>query len=59
MRTLLLCLEEAEVAANHITLFSGYRDFSSFINHVPVLAYSEGSSLILDNFLGKMAANTA
>jgi hypothetical protein len=53
MRMLLLRIEEAELAANHITLFSGYRDFSSIINHVLVSAYSEGSSLILDLFLGK------
>jgi hypothetical protein len=41
MKTLLLCLEEAELAANHVTLITGYRDFSSFINDVPESAFSE------------------
>jgi hypothetical protein len=41
MRNLLLCLEEAELAANHITMFSGYRDFSSFTNDAPGSAHSE------------------
>jgi hypothetical protein len=51
MRTLLLCVEEAKLAASRINLSSGYRDSSSFINHVPVSAYSELSGLILDHFL--------
>jgi hypothetical protein len=53
MWTVLLCFEEAELAANHITLFGGYRGLSSFTNHVPASDYSERSVIILDHFLEK------